>query len=205
MSSVFSREPISVRAYLDGEALAKRKHEYVEGRVYAMVGASNAHNRIATNGTISLGQRLRGKPCEVFNSDTKIRVQPSSGTRFYYPDFMVVCQSSPPESNFQDAPTLVAEVLSDSTRRIDEFEKRDAYTSMDSVCVYLLIEQSSPEVVLYRRGDATFTRECYEGLDVVVPLPEIDCQLPLSELYERVDFAEVNDSVAGEHEDDGMP
>jgi Uma2 family endonuclease len=188
MSTARLHQPISVRDYLRGEESAKRKHEYVEGVVYAMVGATNAHNRIATNGTVALGTQLRGMPCQVFNSDTKIRVRLARGTRFYYPDVSVVCRPNPLTDTFHDAPVVIVEVISESTRRIDEYEKREAYLSMNSLCVYILAEPSSAAALVYRRGDSGFQRETYLGLDAVIPLPEIKCELRLAEMYENVEF-----------------
>jgi len=180
--------PISVHEYLAGERDAKHRHEYVEGVVYAMVGATNAHNRIATNGTVTLGVQLRGRSCQVFNSDTKIRVYTPTGTRFYYPDLSVVCQHNLPTDTFQDSPVVVVEVISESTRRADEFEKREAYLSIDTLCVYILVEQAVAAAVVYRRQDSGFARETYVGSDAIIPLPEIECELTLADLYENVDF-----------------
>ncbi len=191
MSTASSYDPISVDAYLGGERDAKRRHEYVEGVVYAMVGATNAHNRIATNGTVLLGGQLRGKPCQVFNSDTKIRVQTETGTRFYYPDVSVVCEVNPADDTFQDSPVVVVEVISESTRRTDEHEKREAYFLIASMRAYVLVEQSSAAAVVHRRVNDRLTRETYSGNDAVVPLPEIDCELSLAELYENVEFTPI--------------
>jgi len=188
MSTAPHYEPVSVRDYLDGEQRAKRKHEYVDGVVYAMVGASNVHNRIATNATGVLHAQLRGKPCQVFNADTKIRVQQAWRTRFYYPDASVVCWLNPPTDTFQDAPTVIVEVLSESTRRTDEHEKREAYLSISSLSAYILVEQSTAAAIVYRRTDSGFAREAYLGLEAVIPLLEIKCQLPLADLYENVEF-----------------
>ena len=191
MSTAPLQQPISVRDYLSGEQTAKRRHEYVHGVVYATVGATNAHNRIATNATVVLGGQLRGKPCQVFNSDTKIRVRLSQGTRFYYPDLSVVCRFNPPSDTFQDAPAVIVEVLSKSTRRTDEYEKREAYFSIGTLSVYLLVEQTTAAVVVYRRTDSGFARETYVGNDAVVSLPEIECELRLADLYENVEFPPV--------------
>ncbi len=180
--------PISVHEYLAGERDAKHRHEYVEGVVYAMVGATNAHNRIATNGTVTLGGQLRGRSCQVFNSDTKIRVYTPTGTRFYYPDLSVVCQHNLPTDTFRDSPVVVVEVISESTRRADEFEKREAYLSIDTLCVYILVEQAVAAAVVYRRQDSGFARETYVGNDAIIPLPEIECELTLADLYENVNF-----------------
>ena len=188
MSTAPHYQPISVSDYLRGEATARHKHEYVEGIVYAVVGATNAHNRIATNGTGVLHAQLRGKPYQVFNSDTKIRVRLARGTRFYYPDVSVVCRLNPPGDTFQDAPAVILEVISESTRRTDEYEKREAYLSIGTLCVYLLVEQSAAAAVVYRRTDSGFTRETCLGAAAVIPLPEIECELRLIELYENVEF-----------------
>ncbi len=186
MSTVRQREYLSVQDYLDDERVAKRKHEYVDGITYAQAGATNSHNSVATNILATLHSQLRGKPCRPFNLDTKIRIRQATGTRFYYPDAIVVCQPNPPEDVFQDAPALIAEVISPNTRRTDEKEKRDAYQTIQSLCVYMLIEQSSTRVVVYRRMETSFQREIYTGLAATIPLPEIDCSLNLSAIYEDV-------------------
>jgi Uma2 family endonuclease len=188
MSTARQHQPVSVADYLSGEHNALRKHEYVEGDVYAMVGATNTHNRIATNGTGSLHSQLRGKTCQVFNSDTKVRVRQTRGTRFYYPDFSVVCRVNPASDTYQDAPVVIVEIISESTRRTDEYEKRESYLSINSLQVYVRVEQTSAAAVVDRRVDSGFEREVYVGLDAVIPLSEIACQLPLAELYEKVEF-----------------
>ena len=181
-------QPVSVPEYLQGEKSTRRKHEYVEGIVYAMVGGTNVHNRIATNATGRLHGQLRGNPCQVFNSDTNVRIRSTRGTRFYYPDLSVVCRPNPPRDTFHDSPAVIFEVLSESTRRIDEHEKRESYLSMDSLGVYVLVEVSTSAALVYRRVESEFLREIYEGCDAVIPLPEIGCELRLAELYENVKF-----------------
>ena len=164
------------------------KHEYLGGVVYAMSGANNRHNRIATNLTGSLVARLRGHRCEAFNSDTKVRIQLPTHTRFYYPDAMVVCRSNSESDSYQEAPTLVVEVLSRSTRRTDEGEKRDAYQTIPSLVHYWMVEQEEAVVVAYRRTDQGFVREVYQGLEAVIALSELKIEIPLTEVYERVQF-----------------
>lgn len=184
MSTAKKVNLVSVDDYLAGELVSTVKHEYLGGVVYAMAGGRNAHNLIATNTLIALGSRLRGRNCRAFNSDTKIRVRLPFQVRFYYPDASVICRPNPQLDSFQDEPTVVVEVLSRRTRRIDEGEKKDAYLTIPSLGVYLLIEQDAPEVVLFRRTEHGFVREGYEGLDAVLPLSEIEIDLPLAEIYE---------------------
>ncbi|MFK7817346.1 MAG: Uma2 family endonuclease [Planctomycetaceae bacterium] len=186
---------LSVADYLSGEQDARQRHEYVEGSVYMMVGGTNAHNRIATNATVVLGGQLKGHPCQMFNSDTKVRIRTRTGTRFYYPDAMVACDVNPDHDVFQDAPVLLIEVLSPGTRRTDDTEKKDAYLSVDSLKVYLLVERSTAEARVYRRTESGFEVEHYAGLEAIIPLPEIDCQLAFAELYEDVRFEEEPEST----------
>jgi Uma2 family endonuclease len=182
-------EHVAVQAYLADEVRSPGRHEYVGGFAYAMAGASNAHNQIATNSLVALANRLRKGPCRPFNSDTKIRVRLSFGVHFYYPDVSVTCRPNPQSESFQDAPAVLVEVVWAETRRVDEGEKLLAYTTIPSLAAYLLIEQESAQVVVYRRTEHGFVRETHTGLDAAIPLPEIGCELPLAEVYERVEFA----------------
>lgn len=188
MSTAEKLRLLSVDDYLAGELVSPVKHEYVAGVVYAMTGARNVHNTISGNAFAALHARLRGKPCRPFNSDTKLRIRLPTHVRFYYPDASVVCQPAPAAESFQDAPVVVVEVLSARTRRIDEGEKKDAYLSIPSLAVYLLVEQDAAAVVALRRSENGFARELYQGLMAVVPLPEIGTELPLAEVYEAVQF-----------------
>jgi Uma2 family endonuclease len=177
---------VTVDDYLAGEEKTEVKHEYIGGVVYAMAGGKNAHHEIASNVLGILHAQLRGKPCRPYNSDTKVRVQYPTHTRFYYPDVMVVCSRNAPELQYQDHPVVIVEVASESTRRTDELEKRDAYLTIPTLRVYLLLDQVKPEAVVWRRGDQGFVREVHAGLEAVIALAEIEAQLPLAEAYEAV-------------------
>jgi Uma2 family endonuclease len=179
---------VSVEDYLEGELLSPIKHEYLAGVVYAMAGARNAHTVIATAITSSLYARLRGQPCQPYSSDAKIRIRFPTHVRFYYPDASVICKPNSQGDSYQDEPAVVVEVLSIRTRRIDEGEKKDAYLTIPSLGVYLLVEQEIPAVVAFRRTADGFVREVYQGMDAVIPLGEIGVELPLAEIYERVEF-----------------
>lgn len=193
MNSVRKLDLISPATYLAQEQESTTKHEYLGGVVYAMSGASNRHNRIATNLTIALGGQLRGRSCEAFHSDTKVRIVLPTHTRFYYPDAMVVCRSNPEGDTFQDTPALIVEVLSASTRRTDEGEKREAYLSVPSLAYYLLVEQEEAAVISLRRTDHGFVRTVYQGLPERIAMPELQLELSLAEIYERVRFGPESD------------
>jgi len=190
MATVSSRQLVSVSDYLAGELVSQTKHEFLGGVIYAMAGARNVHNLIAGNVFAFLHGKLRGKSCRPYNSDTKIRIHLSMHVRFYYPDASVICQPNPPDDSFQDQPALVAEVLSRYTRRTDEGEKKDAYLTIPTLSVYLLVEQEAAVVTVHRRDEqGGFVREVYEGMETVIPLPEIDTELSLAEIYESVKFS----------------
>lgn len=189
MSALRKPAPISVADYLAGELVAEVKHEYLGGEVHAMAGGSNRHNAISGNTYLSLGNSLRGKPCRPFNSDTKVRIQLLSHTRFYYPDAMVVCDRNRDQDHWQDRPVVIVEVLSESTRRTDLTEKREAYLAIPSLMALIFVEPDEAALIVHRRkADGGFAREDYAGLDAAVPLPEIECSLPLAEVYEGVAF-----------------
>ena len=189
MGAVEKLKLISAADYLTGELVSPIKHESLGGIVDAMAVESNLHNQIATNVTVALGVALRGKPGRPYNSDTKIHIQLSPAhERFYYPDASVICDANPDDDSFQDQPVVIVEVLSQSTRRIDEGEKRDAYLTIPSLRAYVLVEPEQAAVVVYRRSGQGFNGEIYSGLMSVVPLPEVGIELPLAEIYDRVEF-----------------
>ena len=197
MSAARHIELISVDEYLAGELVSPVKHEYAGGYVYAMAGARNIHNSIATSFIVAAGSQLRGKPCQPFNSDTKVRVRLATHTRFYYPDAMIVCEPNAAGDTFQDQPVVLAEVVSSSTRRVDEGEKRDAYLAIPTLSAYLLIESTRPRVVVHHRVASGFVARQYEGITATIPLEELGIELALADLYERVDFdAAVSDDSA---------
>lgn len=181
---------ITIADYLAGEEFSDVKHEYLGGTVHAMAGATNRHNIIAGNTFVALHGVLRGKPCQPFNSDTKVRIQFPDHTRFYYPDAMVVCRPNPEDDHFQDEPVVIVEVLSESTRRADLVEKRDAYLTLPSLKVLIFVETDFPDITVYRATpEGGFAVERHDDPGRAIPLPEIDASLPLAGVYERVEFS----------------
>ncbi|MCB1227786.1 MAG: Uma2 family endonuclease [Verrucomicrobiales bacterium] len=186
MKSASSSCLVSVTDYLRTEELSRVKREYVEGGVYPRDDTNTNHNTAAGNALVGLHAALKGKKCRPFNSDMKVRIATPFATRFYYPDVSVVCDSNPPDSSYQDRPVVIIEVISESTRRLDEGEKRDGYFQIPTLRVYLLVETNIRRVRVFRRGDHGFEPEVYTDLDEVIPLPEIDASLSLADLYENV-------------------
>ena len=174
---------ISPEDYLEGELTSEVRHEYLDGHVYAMAGASRNHNRIVGNILGELRERLRGKSCEPYGSDLKLRL--SSGRGFYYPDVMVVCDPREDDRYFEESPTVIFEVLSPETERIDRGEKALAYHKISSVKAYVLVDQDRVALtVLHRSGDGWRT-EVLEESSAVLKLPMIGVEIPFDRIYER--------------------
>ena len=180
---------VSVEEYLDGELRAETRHEYLGGVVYAMAGASEAHNVIAANLMGMLHAQLRGKICQPFGSDMKVRLQTLGDTYFYYPDAMVACDPSDSGHGWRERPAVLFEILSEETRRLDEREKRFAYVQIPGLQAYVRIEQSSPEAIVERCMSGVWEGERLTGLDAVLELSQTGLRIPLAEVYERLRFS----------------
>jgi len=188
MTALPQPQQITVADYLEGEAHSPVKHEYLGGAVHAMSGGTNRHGIITGNAFGLLFNQLRGKSCQPFNSDTKVRIELPDQIRFYYPDAMVVCHPNSLADSYQEHPVVVIEVLSESTRRTDMGEKRDAYLSIPSLKLLLLVEPDAASVTAYRRRtEGGFAIEHHCGMDAVIPLPEIGASLELAALCERAE------------------
>lgn len=178
MGSVSRIETIGVDEYLAGEEFAEVRHEYVAGSVYAMVGATARHNRIARRLCTMLDRKLAGSPCEAFISDMKVR----AGDAFYYPDVVVDCSSPDPEATYLTSPVLIAEVLSESTEGRDRLEKWAAYRGLPGLREYVLVAQDRPSLEVLRRADDGWDRFLFEEDDRVA-FASVQLDFPLRALY----------------------
>ncbi|HYN78519.1 MAG TPA: Uma2 family endonuclease [Lamprocystis sp. (in: g-proteobacteria)] len=158
---------LSPQDYLLGERDGELRHEYLNGEVVAMAGGSRAHNLLATRVARLFGNLLEGSPCRVYQSDMKVRIE--AANRFYYPDVMVCCGplDQEPDPYYETAPRLVVEVLSPGTAVNDDGEKRVNYQSLPSLDEYLLLDPTTGEATLYRRGGAFWTRIRLNRQDVL--------------------------------------
>lgn len=170
--------------------------EYVNGQIYAMAGSSDSHNRISGNVFGELHQTLKGKKCEPFTVDMKLRIQLGLDELGYYPDVMVVCDQKDSNRLYRMAPKLIVEVLSKSTRRVDSGEKFKAYQLIESLEVYVMLEQTCKRATIHRRSN-NWWPEIIEGDDAVLTLDEIGTKLKFEDIYARVDWSvEEPDPVA---------
>ena len=177
---------ITVEEYLAGERQAEVRHEYFGGQTYAMVGGTDRHNRIAGNLFASLFPQARQAGCGLYIADMKVYLNAAGEDAFYYPDIMAACDPADDHPYYRSAPCLLVEVLSDSTRRIDEREKLFAYTTITSLREYILVAQNEPRVTIHRREAAGWTTDTLAGqgqltvrcLDTAVDLATIYADLP---------------------------
>ncbi len=180
MTTLKHNVTLTVDEYLEGEKHSPTKHEFVGGRLYAMVGVSVRHNQITGNLFMALRTKLRGGPCRVFVANVKVRV----GDDFYYPDVMVACDPADQHEYYRERPRLIIEVLSASTETWDTTTKRAAYQSLDSMQEYVLVSQDKSQVRVYRRSGETWDMETYtEG--ETVRLTSIDLDIPIATVYEE--------------------
>src|SRR6218665_2063075 len=185
---------LSPEENLAGELTSPIKHEFLGGVVHAMAGGKNVHHKIASNILVAIGAQLRGKPCRPYNSDAKVRLTlPSGQLRFYYPDVQVVCDPNPDDETFHDRPNVVVEVLSRSTRKIDEGEKLDAYLTIPSLETYLLVDSERKSVVVYQRAVPHFSHAAFHDDSDAVRIPQLGVELTLAEIYENVVFPPPSD------------
>lgn len=171
--------------YLRGELVSEVKHEYLNGHVYAMTGASINHNRIIMNLVRQLGNHLENTPCEPFSSDLKLKVE----NNFFYPDVMVVCEAQSDHEYYTESPILIVEVLSKSTRQTDQTLKRLAYQSLSCSKEYVLIEQDFVDVEVCRRENHWQSEHYFLG-DTVY-FAAIDLHLSVETIYARVNNEEM--------------
>jgi Uma2 family endonuclease len=176
---------ISLEEYLEGEKYGKIRHEYIDGAVFAMAGTSDDHNRIAGNLFGELRHRLRGKRCEPFMVDMRVKMPPAFGNVYYYPDVIVCCEPADNAKYFRERPRLIFEVLSAETERTDRGEKALAYRQIPGIGAYILLEQDRMAATVFRPGQSGWSEESLEGRGAILKLPEIDFEIALAEIYDR--------------------
>ncbi len=174
-------------AYLAWESEQSERHEYVNGEVFLMTGTTTTHNVIGSNFLVALRNGLRGKPCRIYMADVKLRVE--TANCYFYPDLMVTCSASDRQQPLvQSEPTVVIEVLSDSTAGYDQRTKFEAYRQLPSLREYVLVAQDGARVLVYRRGEGVEWIVHPYGAGEIVLLPSLELAIPVEQIYEDVDF-----------------
>ena len=174
--------------YLDWEATTDTRHEWIDGHVVAMAGASRAHNLITTNLTTVFNTQLRERPCEVYSGDMRVQAL----TSFVYPDLVIACDDLQFLPDVRPAtllnPVLLAEVLSSSTERTDRGIKLAHYLKMPALQDYFLISQNVPRIERYNRSDFGWLYTEYSDIEAAIPITAPGCTLSLADVYAKVRF-----------------
>ncbi len=199
MSLAQSQVSYTVDEYLAQERVSEERHEYLDGQIYAMAGESPEHGAICINISGQLYNQLRGRPCQTFSKDMKVRSGPIPKMRhttkglFSYPDLLVVCG----ELKFHDRrrevllnPAVIIEVLSPTTEAFDRGEKWARYqTWLPELTDYLLVSQSKPQIEHYhRQASGEWLYALINELEKSAHLNSIKCTLQLADVYDRITF-----------------
>jgi len=184
----------TLEEYLELDHNSEEKIEFWDGHVFTLAGASASHNRIQRNAIVSLATKLRGRGCEVFPSDMRVGVPAYPPYR--YPDLSALCgQANIQTLGKQDIltnPQLIVEVLSDSTAEFDRGYKFTYYKSIASFTEYVLIAQDRAHVTQFtKQSENGWLHREYNDIKDKFHLASLDCELELSELYEGVEFPEI--------------
>ena len=192
--STLSKTFLTAEEYLEIERKAEYKSEYYQGEMFAMAGASEAHNLLVWNLIRELGQQLRSRPCHAYPSDMRVRVSPAG--LYTYPDVVVVCGERQFLTEQKDTllnPTLLVEVLSPSTEAYDLGRKFDHYKSIESLGQYLLVATDRIHADLFtRQADGSWLLRSASRMEDSLDLHSVGCRLTLADLYEKVELAKPN-------------
>ena len=183
--------------YLARERTAIDKHEYRDGEILLMAGGTVNHSLIIANTIAALHSRLQGKPCNVFDSNLRVRIPPT--ILYTYPDVSVICgprnfDPNDPAGETVTNPKLIVEVLSPTTEAYDRGEKFDRYRKLDSLEEYVLISTNSPRIETFWRQPASLAAERLWLFSAVSELPStaklrsLALELPLAEIYRGIEF-----------------
>jgi len=189
MATTAAPTHLTPETYLKLERKAITKSEYVNGEIIAMAGASFAHNFITLDTATHLNNQLMDRECQAATGDLRVKVPRTES--YFYPDIVVVCGEPQAEDNVFDTllnPTLIVEVLSTSTETYDRDEKFTHYRQIDTLQEYILISQDRPLIEAHTRKAGDWGFRICSGMDASLAIPALDCEIPLCEVYRRVNF-----------------
>jgi Uma2 family endonuclease len=177
--------------YLEIERAAEFKSEFFDGEMFAMAGGTPQHSLIATNLAGEFKHRLKGRPCAPYNADLRIKIEATG--LLTYPDLSVICGPLQFAEGTNDTvvnPTLLVEVLSDSTEAYDRGKKFEPYRQIPTIKEYLLVSQKEPRIKQFvRQKDGGWLLSEAVGTKANLELPSLQISLSLAEVFERVHFA----------------
>lgn len=184
---------ISPEDYLADELVSVEKHEYIDGKVYAMSGAADRHVKVTGNAYVALRQHLRGSGCSTYVVDMKVKVKAGKSQAFFYPDVLVTCDPADQDAEhdyYKEHPKLIIEVLSPSTEDHDRGTKFAYYRHLPSLQEYVLLDPRAHYAEVFRRqGASEWLLTLHEGAETMLTLHSIGLTCPLAVFYEDVTLA----------------
>ena len=197
MSAIQQNPHMTEAEYLEFERASETKHEFFDGEVFDMAGASEEHNSIAQSISHYLYPQVRKNGCKVHSSDMRLKVLATG--LFTYPDISIYCGELKFTGDKPDTltnPTIIIEILSPSTELHDRNAKFRHYQQIPSLKEYVLVSQDKARIERYLReeGKKTWQYLDVEGLDESIEFPSVKALLKLADVYEQVSFPEENNS-----------
>lgn len=183
---------LSFEDYLEIERKSDVRYEFIDGVLYAMVGATDRHELVAMNLASALHVQLRGR-CQVFKGDMKVKVRGRRDEDVYYPDVLVSCDPLDRASLWRERPCLIIEVASPSTEAFDRGKKFDEYRRIDSLEEYVLVSQDSERVEIFHRRDGWKAEARSSG--AAMTLESVNFTCAIADIYEGVDLAPRDPSI----------
>ena len=181
----YGKKKFTIEEYLEYENASQEKHEYYQGEIFAMSGPKVPHNIIAVNLTVLLGQKLKGKSCQPFNSDQRIYVP--QNTLFTYPDISIVCGEIVTKDNDDWNilnPSVIIEILSRTTKNYDRGEKFKLYRDIPTLKECILIDSESIRIEAFRINEGGhWELEEYKRADEILLVKAVQLSIPLTEIY----------------------
>lgn len=187
----YGKRNFTVEEYLEMEEASVEKHEYYKGEIFAMSGAKLKHNIITRNIYVELGNKLKGKTCQLFGSDMRLHIEANS--LFTYPDITVVCGEVETRNNDDFNllnPTIIIEVLSPSTKNYDRGDKFKLYRDIPTLKEYILIDSETINIEAFRiNPNNHWELEEYCKINQELNFPSIQQSIALSEIYEGISLS----------------
>ena len=187
VATAIREKKYTVEEYFELERHSTLRHEFVNGKLYKMLGGSRVANRIAGNCTFQFGFLL-DKGYDIIRHDVRTIIQ--SGQRYRYPDLAIAKRSDDRDSHGVTQPELLIEVSSENSDKTDNTDKVTEYTALNSLHYYLIISQEEPLVHVYSRDAKGWRFDVFRKLNQKINLPHFDCSLTLKDIYKNVVFAE---------------
>lgn len=183
----YGKKKLTAQEYLEWEEQQEQKHEFFQGEVFAMSGASPRHNVLFKNLFVELGSKLKGKPCQPYGSDLRIHIP--QNTLYTYPDISIICNDIINNTDDIIEPTVIIEILSPSTKNYDKGGKFTLYRDIPELKEYILIDSESVAIEAFRINEkGHWELEEYKQLSEILEFPGLNLSLPLTDIYNGISF-----------------